>query len=89
MVTEKVRLTRKDKISTGSFHQLHILCVCVNHMSSKFNVCLKPFHNRDNPVPLTGIGNLNGKILGNGGTSERAGKKIGLLDRKAEKWGLL
>lgn len=29
MVTEKVRLTRKDKISTGSFHQLHIfLYVC-------------------------------------------------------------
>ena len=63
--------------------------MCVNNISSKFNVCLKPFRNRDNPVPLIGIGNLNGKILGNGGTSERAGKKIGLLDRKAEKWGLL
>ena len=31
----------------------------------------------------------NSSGSGNGGTSERAGKKIGLLDRKAEKWGLL
>ena len=31
MVTKKVRLTRKDKISTGSFHQLHIF-VCVYDM---------------------------------------------------------